>query len=80
MIVIVIEIILPFKSASTESKIGFPTVSGNRKLNNPDNIEKIPIMMNGKDGLVRFRLSVRNGAREAPTRADTEPRLSPCVL
>ena len=36
--------------------------------------------MNGNDGFISFKLSVRNGAGVAPTRAENEAKLSPCVL
>ena len=71
---------LPFLLASKNSSIGFPTVSGNKKLVNPDNIDKTPIKMNGNDGLISFKLSVRKGAGVAPTRAENEAKLSPWVL
>ena len=71
---------LPSALASRDSKVGFPIVSGNKRLVNPDNIDKTPIKMNGNDGFISFKLSVRNGAGVAPTRAENEAKLSPWVL
>ena len=36
--------------------------------------------MNGNDGFISFKLSVRNGAGVAPIRAENEAKLSPWVL
>ena len=71
---------IPFILGSNDSSIGFPTVSGKKRLVNPDNIDKTPIKMNGNDGFISFKLSVRNGAGVAPTRAENEAKLSPWVL
>ena len=63
-----------------DSNVGFPTVSGKVSVKSPERIDKTPIKMNGNDGLINLRLSVKNGAGVAPTRADNEAKLSPCVL
>ena len=63
-----------------DSNVGFPTVSGNVSVKSPERMDKTPINTNGNDGLINLRLSVKNGAGVAPTRADNEAKLSPCVL
>ena len=39
-----------------------------------------PMIIKGNAGLISLRVSVRNGAAAAPTRADREEKLKPCVL
>ena len=71
---------LPVKLSSTDSKVGFPTVSGKARLKSPERTDMDPIIIKGNAGLISLRVSVKNGAVAAPTRAEKEEKLNPCVL